>query len=419
MRRTQSQRLYTYFAITIAVLMALSVIFPLFSLNNPVMQEIEPTAFPTPTKPAPPADMNAISFDNLYLHNSGLFTVGQPTGWEPAVPVNNAAEASIRMSHTDYLAQIDSFSIAPVAGSATTVEDVGNHFTDVSTVVRGYSNPRETGRRVEGDRLVIDYEASLSGQPYIGRQIAWSEAGRIYGVRVIAPDNMRDLLLYLLENQIATLKPTELFAESPSGWTSFYNPQAGEIIRYPANWSVVDGRVGFPVTIQGGSGEVLRLEVPAEQQVADEAAAQAYFETLRPGATVVSVTPVERNGGTGFAVAFSERTLDGEGQSGLTVLLNGNDDLLHAASIRIPLADLDMNALPGDAGLTATDGVNVINSFNLTEGAGLPVPTPTPAPTATLVPPTPVPAEDTAATEEATVTEEAAATEETTEEAAS
>ncbi len=411
MRRTQSQRLYTYFAIFIAALMALSVIFPLFSLNNPVVQDVEPTAIPTATQPAPPADVNSISFDNTYFHNSGLFTVAQPTGWEPGTPLNTGLEASITMKNPQYLTDVESFTVAPSA-QVTNADEVSSYFSDVSAVIRGYSSPRETGRRVENDRSIIDFEATQSRQSYIGRQIAWAEDGRIYGVRVIAPSNMRDLLLYLLENQIATLKPNDLFADATLGWTSFYNPEGGEIIRYPTNWAVVDGRIGIPVTIQGGSGEILRIEVPAQQQVADEAAAQAYFENLRPGASVASVTPVERNGGSGFAVAYNERTLDGEGQSGLAVLLNGSDNLLHVASIRIPFADLDLNALPADAGFTATDAVNVMNSFNLTEGLGLPVPTSTPAPEATPVPPTPVTTEGAAVTEEAAATEEAAGTDE-------
>lgn len=416
MRRTQSQRLYTYFAIGIAVLMALSVIFPLFSLNNPVVQEVEPTDIPTPTQPAPPADLNAIAFDNTYLHPSGLFTVAQPTGWQPSTPSNNGVEAHIRMTNPQYLTDIESFVIVPPT-PVTTAEEVSTYFTDTAldTSLRSYVNWRETGRRVENDRSQIDFEITQGQQQYIARQTAWTDGRWIYGVRVITPINMRDLLLYLLENEPQTLEPNDLFASSPVGWTSFYNPQGGEIIRYPANWSIADGRIGFPLTINGLNGEVLRIEVPSEGQVANEAAAQAYVEVLRPGAEVESVTAIERNGGSGFAVAYNERSLDGVGESGLATLLNGDDGLLHAASLRIPAADVDLNAPAADAGFIATDAVNVMNSFNLTEGLGLPIPTATALPSSTPVPPTAIATEavatDSDATEEA-VTEEMAVTDE-------
>jgi hypothetical protein len=413
MRRTQSQRLYTYFAIFIAALMALSVIFPLFSLNNPVVQDVEPTDAPTATQPAPPTDLSAIGFENTYLHPSGLFTVAQPTGWEPGAPGNTGVEASIRMNNPQYLTDVESFVIAP-SSPVTTAEEVSNYFADISATVRGYVSPRETGRRVENGQSLIDFEVTQSQQPYIGRQVAWTDGQWIYGVRVVAPTNLRDLLLYLLENEPQTLEVNELFTSSPLGWTSFYNPQAGEIIRYPSNWTIVDGGVGSTVTINGFSGEVLRLEVPSEGQVADEAAAQAQVESLRPGATIASVIPVERNGGSGYAVAYNEQSLDGVGESGLAVLLNGDDGLLHIANIRIPVANVDLNAPAADAGFAATDAANIMGSYNLTEGLGLPIPTPTPSPTATLVPPTPVPATEAApaSTEDAAVTNEASITEE-------
>jgi hypothetical protein len=411
MRRTQSQRLYTYFAVFIALLMALSVIFPLFNLNNPVVQNVDPTDIPTATQPAPPSDVNAIAFSNTYLHPSGLFTVAQPTGWEPGAPTNTAAEASIKMNNPQYLTDIETFVIAPDT-PVSTAEDVSTYFASLTTALRGVVNPRETGRRIENDRSLIDFEVTQSQQPYIGRQVAWTDGQWIYGVRVITPTNMRDLLLYLLENEPQTLHVNEVFANSPVGWTSFYNPQAGEIIRYPAGWTIVDGAVGSTVTINGLSGEILRLELPTEGQVADEAAAQALVEGLRPGATVASVTPVEKNGGSGFAVAYNEQSLDGESESGLAVVLNGPDGMIHTANIRVPVAGADLNAPAADAGFTATDAVNIMSSYNLTEGLDLPIPTATPTPTATIIPPTAIPAATTAATEEADSTAETSATDE-------
>jgi hypothetical protein len=62
-----------------------------------------------------------------------------------------------------------------------------------------------------------------------------------------------------------------------------------------------------------------------------------------PNAEVVSVAPVERSGFNGYAVAYSEPTLDGPSASGYAVMFNDSDGTLHIANLTIDVPDLDLN----------------------------------------------------------------------------
>jgi hypothetical protein len=408
MRRTRSQRAYVYFAVAMAVLMGASLIFPALQ-DNTVQQQVEPTVAPTSTLPATPQDVSAISLDQTYFHPSGLFTVAQPEGWAPGNPSNNGTQAQINMRNPELLSVIEAYVEIPTV-PVSDLAGLDTHFNDamVEAGWRSYSDARETGRRYdeENNRLVIDFELEQARTNYLARHIAWTDGSWIYVIRVVVTPNMLNVLNYLIDNLPPTLQPQKLFAESPAGWTSFYYPQGNEIIRYPSGWTVTDGQPGSPVTISGLGGETLRIEVPTEATIADEAAAQAYVVELRPGVTPGSVQAVERNGATGFAVSYNSTTLEGEGESGMTTLLNGEDGLLHVASVRVPIANLDLNALAEGAPVAATDAANVMESFNLTLGLNLPVPTATPTSTPTAVVPTAAPTDAPASTEEVVGTED-------------
>lgn len=413
MRQTRAQRFYVYFGVFMAILMGASLLFPLIQTQVPI-DDIPTQPAPTPTVPAPPADVNQINFDLTYLHPSGLFTVAQPTGWEPQSPSNNGIQAQINMRNDSLLSVIEAYVDVPTT-PVTTLQGLSEHFNEamLESGWRSYSSWRETGRRLDeaSNRLLIDFELEQARQTYLARHVSWTDGKWIYVIRVVTTPNMRDLLLYLVENLPPTMKANELFTDSPVSWTSFYNPTGNEIIRYPSVWAIADGRAGFPVSIEGLSGESLRIEVPVATTIADEAAARAYAEQIRPGVTVNTVKPVTRNGGSGFAVSYNSTDLEGVGYSGLLTLLNGDDGLLHAASIRITASGVDLNNIAEGDSVTQQDAANVAASFNLTTGLNLPIPTATPTATPTLVPPTLAPTEA-VSTEEASVTEEASATDE-------
>jgi hypothetical protein len=330
------------------------------------------------------------------------------------------------MRNDALLSVIEAYVEAP-STPVNTLDDLSAHFNQsmLESGWRSYSDWRETGRKLDTatNRLYIDFELTQAKQTYLARHVAWTDGKWIYVIRVVTTPNMRDLLLYLIDQLPPTLKVNPLFETNATvSWTSFYNPGGNEIIRYPSGWSITDGRAGFPVSIQGLNAESLRIEVPVQTTISDDAAAKAYIEKLRPGVTANTVKAVERNGGNGFAVSYNSTTLEGVGESGLAVLLNGDDGMLHVTSIRINVADSDLNNLTDASTVNEKDAAGVMDSFNLTTGLNLPIPTPTPTATSTPIPPTLAPTEsvatedasateDTSATEDVAATDEAAATE--------
>ena len=166
----------------------------------------------------------------------------------------------------------------------------------------------------------------------------------IYVVRVLAPANATDFLRFLLDRFSSSLQPFTQFIGTPLDWTAYYDTAASHIIRYPSGWTLTDSAPGAPASITSAEGVQLRVQAIADTTVTDDAAAVAFVEGLRPGVQVTSTAPAERAGSSGFTVAYRFTTIDGEAQSGYAVLLNGADGRLHVADLRLPEANVDLNA---------------------------------------------------------------------------
>lgn len=329
-----------------AIVLIAGVILPLFQQNITTTQPVpDPTAIPTATFPAPVADLNTISFDQLYLHPSGLYTIAQPTGFDQMQPNSSATIAQVNMVNNATLSVIDAYVENP--GGEVTVDQLSERLTEeaLAATWTRFTNWDETSRRLDGDRLMIDFNIRLNNQNYVARQEVWTDGEWIYAVRVLTPNNAIEYLRYLLDNVKNTITPNKALATTPFDWTVTYDPVYNHLLRHPSDWQLVDGGSGRPTTLSGTDGVTVRIEGRANASVADEAAARAWIEAERPGATVLSVEPVERGEGQGFSVAYGFTTLDGEPQSGLAVLLNGADSVLHVANLRFPGNQVDLNAV--------------------------------------------------------------------------
>jgi hypothetical protein len=376
MKETRQRWIYVV-GILLATVMIASVLLPLLPQQQIAATLPPPTAVPVATFPAPPSDLASISFEQRYLHPSGLYTVAQPTGFTPTSPSNNGQQVQINLNNSTTQAVIEAIldvPAEPYASLDALSTQLDGAFLDNSW--RRYTSWTETGRRIDetNQRLIIDFELSLNRQTYLARHAAWlDENGSAEMVRVVAPANARDYLLHLLDGMIPTLERVPFYADSPTGWTAFNAD--GLIVRYPATWQVTDGAAGRPVTVEG-SGQVLRVEAVADAAATDEAAAEAFLTGIRPTATVASVQPVERNGFSGFSVAFNETSLDGAGTSGLALLLNGSDNTLYSAVVRVPQAGLDLNAVSAgsEEAAAVSDALNILQSFTPSEPLALPQP---------------------------------------------
>lgn len=370
--QSSSRRFATYFAIFMVVVMGATAILPAFSnnLTTQPIDPVQPTVAPPPTFP-PPLPPSSISFDEVYLHPSGIFTIAEPSGWEASEPP--AMQEGVRAT----LSNLDAQSVVQVdldkppredEAAALTLDDVDARFTTswLEDSWRRYTSWRETGqRRREDDRVIMDFVLTSNNQTYVARQEAWTDGNLIYSVRVVTPENATDMLLHVLDGVAASLTVNEAFVDTPFDWDAYYDSSDQYIIRYPDSWTLADSAPGQPTSISGSSGESLRLET-REGAVADEDAARAVVGTLRPGAEILSVQPVTRGEEEGFAVAYSYQTVDGDQQSGLAVLLNGADEQLHVANLRFDGAGVDLNSEEGRASYTHL--AEVVDTFAIMPG---------------------------------------------------
>lgn len=396
-----SKRASIYLGVLMAVVLVVGALAPLFSQNAATTIPTELTDTPLPTFPSPPADFNAITFDRVYLHPSGIFSIGQPDGWNASEPNKGPTIAQINLINNNQLAVVDSYVEFP--GVTTTPQELSDHFTEsaISASWANFTSWQESNRQTVDDRLVIDFTVTLQQRTYVARQTAWTDGTWIYVVRVLVPENATDYLRYLLDNFVSSLNAQTEFQGTPFDWDAYYDPQASHIIRYPSEWTITDSAPGRPTSITGDDGTVLRVESRADITIGDETAARAFVEGERSGISVVSVTPVTRGLGQGFSVAYSYTTIDGGAESGLYVLLNTSDGVLHIANLLFPTSGVDLNDSAPSPEATAEVEANtpaatnqalaqVMSTFYIIEPLNLsdqsmpatPTPLPTLAPTA-------------------------------------
>lgn len=351
----------------LVAILGLSTILPLLSTNvtTPIQQApVEPTALPTFP---PPPDPSTITFDETYLHPSGLFTVAEPNGWSPSQPLTTQEQVRAVFSNTQQqgVIQVDVDRPASAGEAALTLDDVDARFNDswLSASWREYTSWEESSREREDDRLVIDFALGLRGQTYVARQTAWTDGDWIYSVRVVMPENATNSLLYILDNVANSLEPNKEFAGTPFNWNAYFDPQATHVIRYPAEWDLADSAPGRPASIQGNGSAVLRVEAQSDTQISSEEEARTWAEQLRSNVSVLSVEPVSRDDSEGYSVAYSYRTVDGDAQSGLALLLNGPEDQLHVANLRFTGNEVDLNAAEVDEQYSSL--LDVLDTFTI------------------------------------------------------
>ncbi len=345
-----AKRASIYLGAFLAIVMLASVFAPLINqrASTTTTDTTAPTETVVPTFPPPPSNLNTISFDKVYLHPSGIFSIGQPDGWNASQPNKGQTIAQVNMINNDMLTVIDSY----VDATPLTADKLSGYFNEsvINASWSNFSQWSETNRVMDGGNLIIDFNVTLSGRTYVARQVVWTDNTWVYVVRVLVPENATDLLRYLLDNFVKTLQPQTEFLDTPFDWDAYYDPDNSHIIRYPSDWTVTDTAKGRPTSISTTSGSIsLRVEARADTTVADEAAARAFVEKERAGINVVSAVPVTRGLGQGFSVAYSYTTVDGSQQSGLSVLLNGPDGKLHIANLLFPTGGIDLNQVVLDA----------------------------------------------------------------------
>lgn len=358
MNNNNARRASLALGIFMAIVLVAGAILPLFTGNQQTTvtePNTPPTTAPVPTFPPPVTDFTAVTFDQVYLHPTGIFSIGQPAGWLANEPNKGAAIAQVNLINNDTQSVVDTY--VEDAGSITPA-DLDAHFSReaIQASWARFNQWSETARSFDEatGRLTIDFNVTSNRQQFVARQQAWTDGRWIYVVRVLTPDNATSYLRYLLDGFAASFAPNTSYAGTPLDWTAYYDPTYSHIIRYPATWALTDSAAGAPASITSEDGVALRVFATPGASVADEAAARAYVEGLRAGLTIASVAPAGDAQASGFGVAYTYKNVDGEDLSGYTVLLNGVEGVLHVADLRFPLANGDLNAAQQTALAAAT-----------------------------------------------------------------
>lgn len=350
--------------IIMTIAMVGSLILPMLTPNigqaDIDAESARPTPLPEPTLPAPP-DTSAIDFDSQYLHDSGLFTLGAPTGWIPSAGSNTPDELRASLTNSAALSVIEARISKNHAGVAD--PEALSVFLDktwLSYTWSGYSSWDETGRKITGDGIVqIDFNLSRGRSRMIARQESWLENGEIYTVRVVTAENASRELKFIMQGVVDTIERLPLYADAPFGWTAYFDNIDKHILRFPSDWEVSDAAEGLPATIVGDNATLVVATV--DVAVASEDEAIGWIQNWRSGVQALSVEAVEVDGATGFKVSYRISTLDGATESGMAIMLNGTDNRLHVANLRLSSIDDDLLT----AGLAESPWLAIIDSFRL------------------------------------------------------
>lgn len=346
--RTWQQRASVFLGVLLVFATLAGAFLPMIQTNLAQnQQQVSPTQTPVPTVPAPP-DTSLINFNEVYLHPSGLFTAAIPTGWNVTSEVNTTGEALVTMQNPSALSVVEIRVIRPTSEILLdTPTNMGAYFNAewLNASWRQYTNPREDQRRVDGDRLIMDFTLNQRSQTYAARQVAFDDDTWIYAIRVVTPSNATAALQYVLDGVVASVRPLRNYVGQPIDWFGYFDNAGKFMLRYPSTWSLVDAADGAPASIASSDGTVqLRVE-SAALGIATPEAASAYVTGLRSGITVLSVNEVVVQGVAGYRVAYTYTTLDGVSQSGLVLILNNGSSNYIANVLLTDVAGTDLNTV--------------------------------------------------------------------------
>ncbi len=361
----QTTKTFTYIiGIVMTVAMVGSLILPMLSsqvgMTDPYSLTPDPTALPEPTMPPPP-DISVIDFDSRYLHRSGLFTIGAPSGWSPLTDSNNEVELRASLNNPALQSVVEVRinknidGISDAAGLDAYLDQAW-----LRSTWSGYTGWDETSRAVSDDGNVrIDFNLERGRTHLIARQESWLADSDIISVRVVTPENAAEELKFLLRGVAETIEWLPQYVGAPFAWDVYYDELDKHMLRFPASWEVSDAAPGLPATVVGDG---ITLAVATfDVKLASEDEARAWLQGWRYGVEAGSAQAVEVAGADGYRIAYRLRSLDGSLESGAVIALNGADNRLHVANLRA--ADLDQDLL--EASTDEYPWLAVLDSFRL------------------------------------------------------
>jgi hypothetical protein len=308
-----------------------------------------PTLTPTRVIVPTPEENPQLAGELPYVHSSGAFQTFRPSGGDWAIsdnPFEEGERLNVVFQSGARLVVIHNF-VQPGVEFESPDTLSQNYLTPeyYATEWSRYNSWAETGRQINGDTVIVDFDLLSEGNPYLGRDIARLEGDRLYVTRLVVPSNNRPLLDLLQQLVTPVFVSYPDLQNLPRTWTAYADQQQGFVFKHAPGWTVAAGGYGRPVTFRAPTGQpeaTVRAWAVADQPVATEEDARAWLAETEPTATVTEVQPVEHQHGTGYALAYQYEDRDGDPHSGLLVLLNNEANVLLVANLHYDTPDLNL-----------------------------------------------------------------------------
>ena len=302
------------------------------------------TSSPAPTSQTTLPDTSPIIADRLYLHSSGLFSLPHLIGWDSTqgeeifngTQGTKTMRAGVTFINSNRLSVIHAFVeyLPEFSKQGMLALDKSFDKSYLNEAWRNFNGGwKETNRRLEYKRSIIDFELSFDGNTYLGRQLARFDQDWLLTLRLVTPINSPQLM----ERLQAAVWPSFTFYQNealvPVDWPIIMDLDAGYVIKYPRGWQITSQEHG--TTVQGTIGSVdATLTTMAEvgKKVTTDRQVRAWVQEQWPDAYILSVQREPRDLLVAFNVSYSLPDANGKPQSAITTLLNGLNGVLYSAN---------------------------------------------------------------------------------------
>jgi hypothetical protein len=326
---------------------------------TPTVGNGSPTAMVFPTV-APGGSV--LTPDRTFFHSTGLYSLPHFAGFDLAPDGEEKVDPAAGGSNTTFSRVGSTFINASLlsvihvfaeqdkdkANPVNTLSDLDKHYDKVNldgawaNFTGGY---KETKRGIEGDKYVIDFQLFLNGNTYLARLVTKLEGDWRLVTRLVVPDNNPGLLDALT----AQIWPSFVFhsdgLSAPISWNAVADPVLGYLLRYPNQWTQLEGYPGRQFVVSGtlnNNPVTLTTKGEPSKTAKTEQEARAWVTALRPNATIYQVKPETRGDASGFTLSYNDPDADGNSRSAIVTLLNGANGTLYSANYILNARNIDL-----------------------------------------------------------------------------
>ncbi len=308
------------------------------------------TPAPTPIVfPTPQADPQ-LRGELPYIHSTGYFQTFRPAGTDWTVDEGDTTTtggfARVIMQSGQRLAVIHNY-IQPGV-QYESLDQFSTEFLNAEHFASAwgdYGSWEETGRTITEDSVIVNFNLVADDLPYLGRVTARLDGDWLFMSRIVVPAN-NPVLLDLLQSLVAAqFYGYDDLLVLPQDWPAYSDQESGFVFKHPAEWELVAGGLGRPVTfsIPGLDGKnLVRLWTVPNVSIDSEAAASTWVTDAEPDAQIVGALPLTHEWDGGYRVAYTFTDTAGNTHSALTVLLNDDAGTLFIANLQAEPPDVDL-----------------------------------------------------------------------------